>query len=158
MAAVKKPNPNVSGALLKALSTTSSSRQPSPISNKEWSDIKKTAMAEVTKSTKPTSTLAEVKTSFQMADRLTNGKYTKQFGDLAGELTAAAKKTQEKAKQLDTNDWSRGSSTGPSRPGRSTGISTGGGSRGGRSTGVSTGSRGRTVFPGTGGRTRGTTT
>lgn len=154
MATVKKtPNANVSGALLKALSTTSSARQPSPISNKEWSDIKKTALAEVRNSAKPTSTLATVKTSFDMADRLTEGKYTKQFGNLAGELTAEAQKRQQQLKGLDTSNWGVTTGRKPST-GRSTGVSTGGRKPAtGRSTGVSTGGR-RPATP----RTRGTTT
>ncbi len=114
MPTIKNPNANVSGALLKALSTTSSARQPSPISNKEWVDIKKTALAEVRKSDKPTATLATVKTSFEMADRLTEGKYKKQFSDLAGDVTSEAQKREQKLKQLDTSNW---------------GINTGGGSR-----------------------------
>lgn len=113
MPTIKNPNANVSGALLKALSTKGSTRQPSPISTKEWSDIKKTAVAEVRTSKSPTATLNSVKTSFQMADRLTDGKYKKQFGDLAGELTAEAKKRQEKLRQLDTGNW--GVSTGRGR-------------------------------------------
>jgi hypothetical protein len=136
MPTVKNPNPNVSGALLKALSTKGSTRQPSPISNKEWSDIKKTAVAELRTSKKPTATLSEVKNSFELANRLTEGKYKKQFGELAGELTAEAKKRQEKLKQLDTGNW--GVSTGGGR-GRNTGVSTGGGR--GRNTGISTGGR-----------------
>lgn len=136
MPTVKNPNPNVSGALLKALSTKGSTRQPSPISNKEWSDIKKTAVAELRTSKKPTATLSEVKNSFELANRLTEGKYKKQFGELAGELTAEAKKRQEKLKQLDTGNW--GVSTSGGR-GRNTGVSTGGGR--GRNTGVSTGGR-----------------
>ena len=140
MPTVKNPNANVSGALLKALSTKGSARQPSPISNKEWSDIKKTAVSELRTSKKPTATLSEVKNSFDMANRLTEGKYKKQFGELAGELTAEAKKRQEKLKQLDTGNW--GTSTGGSRVGgRNTGVSTGGSRGGGRSTGVSTGGR-----------------
>jgi len=154
MPTVKAPNANVSGALLKALSTKSSARQPSPISNKEWSDIKKTALAEVRKSEKPTSTLATVKTSFDMADRLTDGKYKKQFGDLAGELKAEAQKRQQALKQLDTSNW--GVTTGKSTGGRSTGVTTGKRTTGGRSTGITTGKStgGRT----TGGRSTGITT
>ncbi|MBL8923133.1 MAG: hypothetical protein JNJ54_30060 [Myxococcaceae bacterium] len=136
MPTVKNPNANVSGALLKALSTKGSTKQPSPISNKEWSDIKKAAVSELRTSKKPTATLSEVKTSFDMANRLTEGKYKKQFGELAGELTSEAKKRQEKLKQLDTSNW--GVSTGGGR-GRNTGVSTGGGR--GRNTGVSTGGR-----------------
>lgn len=120
MPTIKKPNANVSNALLQALSTKSSSTKPSPISTKEWSDIKKTALTEVRKSDKPTATLATVKASFEMADRLTQGKYSTKFGDLVGTLSGEAAKRQEKLKQIDTNDW---------RGGRNTGLDTGGGSR-----------------------------
>lgn len=137
MPTIKNPNANVSGALLKALSTRTSARQPSPISTTEWRDIKKTALAEVRKSDKPTATLATVKTSFQMADRLTEGKYKKQFSDLAGDLTAEAQKRQQKLKQLDTSNW--GVNTGGGRK-PSTGVTTGRPSGGGgRSTGITTG-------------------
>lgn len=161
MPTIKNPNANVSGALLKALSTKTSSRQPSPISTTEWRDIKKTALAEVRKSDKPTATLATVKTSFQMADRLTEGKYKKQFSDLAGDLTAEAAKRQEKLKQLDTSNW--GVNTGGGRKpstggGRSTGVTTGRSTGGGRSTGITTGRRTPTPKPTTTPRTRGTTT
>lgn len=162
MPTIKNPNANVSGALLKALSTRTSARQPSPISSKEWVDIKKTALAEVRKSDKPTATLATVKTSFQMADRLTEGKYKKQFSDLAGDLTAEAAKRQEKLKQLDTSNW--GVNTGGGRKpstgggGRTTGVTTGRSTGGGRSTGITTGRRTPTPKPTTTPRTRGTTT
>lgn len=164
MPTIKNPNANVSGALLKALSTKTSSRQPSPISSKEWVDIKKTALAEVRKSDKPTATLATVKTSFQMADRLTEGKYKKQFSDLAGDLTSEAQKRQEKLKQLDTSNWGLntggGKRTTTGGSGRSTGVTTGrstGGS--GRSTGITTGRRTTTpTKPTTTPRTRGSTT
>jgi hypothetical protein len=101
---IKTANANVSNALLKALGNDA--RGKPQISNKEFADIKKAAVAEVKHSGNPTRTLNSIKASFELANRVTGGDYKSKFGELVSkELTTAVDARKATLRQVDSNDW-----------------------------------------------------
>jgi hypothetical protein len=101
---IKTANANVSNALLKALGNDA--RGKPQISNKEWTEIKKAAVAEVKHSGNPTRTLGSIKSSFELANRVTGGEYKAKFGELVkNDLSAAVDARKTALRQVNTNNW-----------------------------------------------------
>lgn len=108
---IKNSNPNVSNAILKALGNDARGRPQ--ISATEMKAIKKAAETEIKASKNPTATLKSIKSSFDLANRVTANEYKAKFGELvAGDLKDVAARRQQNLRQVDTNDWNRPS---PSR-------------------------------------------
>jgi hypothetical protein len=104
MPSIKVANPTVSNALLKALGNDAKGKPQ--ISNIEWSNIKKTATGEIKASGNPARTLKTVAASFELADRVTGGKYKEKFGELVkGPLADVAETRKANLRQVDAGNW-----------------------------------------------------
>jgi hypothetical protein len=107
---IKNANPNVSNAILKALGNDARGRPQ--ISAAEMKAIKQTAAKELRASENPTATLKAIKSSFDLANRVTGNEYKEKFGELvSGDLKDVAARRQQNLRQVDTNDWNP-----PARP------------------------------------------
>lgn len=102
MPSIKTANANVSNTILKALGNGST--KPT-ISANEFSTIKRTALNEVKNSGNPTRTLNSVKASFELANRVTGGKYKEKFTELVETATTVADRRKQNLRQVDSNDW-----------------------------------------------------
>jgi hypothetical protein len=114
---IKTANPNVSNAILKALGNDA--RGKPQISNTEFNAIKKAAVAEVKHSDNPTRTLSNIKSSFELANRVTGGDYKSKFGELVkNDLSAAVDARKTALRQVNTNNWggNSGGSSGRTYP------------------------------------------
>lgn len=110
MTTIKNSNPKVSDAILKALGNDSRGRPQ--ISATELKAIKSTAARELRSSETPTATLKAIKSSFDLANRVTGNEYKEKFGDLvSGELKDIAARRQQNLRQVDSNDWTRSRGT-----------------------------------------------
>lgn len=111
MPSIKNSNAKVSDAILKALGNDGRGRPQ--ISAAELKAIKAAAAKEIKTSEKPTATLNAIKSSFDLANRITGNEYKEKFGDLVGgELKDIATRRQQNLRQVDTNNWNTPSSRG----------------------------------------------
>lgn len=108
---IKNANPNVSNAILKALGNDARGRPQ--ISATEMKSIAATATSEIRHSENPKTTLRNIKSSFELANRVTGGEYKAKFSELvSSKLTDVADRRAQSLRQPDTHNWSPRSSRG----------------------------------------------
>lgn len=104
---IKNANANVSNAILKALGNDARGRPQ--ISAAELKAIRQTATNELRASKNPMATLKTIKSSFDLANRVTSNEYKEKFGDLvSGDLKTVAERRKQNLRQVDTHNWGGG--------------------------------------------------